>query len=91
VPTCFSRSWQQLECLQKQLLYASRAKIRKRLTLKHELCQPGFESLWGRQLRSTRISNELRVSHFPAGNSIGNSSATCWPWYLSIPALAAFQ
>jgi len=54
VPTCFSRSWQQywqqLECLQKQLLYALRREMSKRLIYNRGLLQPGFESLWGRQL-----------------------------------------
>src|SRR5208283_1020656 len=40
--------WQQLECLQKQLLSALRAKTGKRLTHNNGLRQPGFESPWGR-------------------------------------------
>ena len=42
-----------------QLLYAPRAKVRKRLPLKRGLCQPGFESPWGRQQLKELGSNEM--------------------------------
>jgi len=47
--------WQQHECLQKQLLSALRVETSKRLIFNSGLRQPGFESSWGRQLRSARI------------------------------------
>jgi hypothetical protein len=42
----WQQDWQQLECLQKQLLSALRVGIGNRLILKYGLRQPGFESPW---------------------------------------------
>jgi hypothetical protein len=44
--------WQQIHCLQKQLLFVLRVKSRNHLITNMAREKPGFESPWGRQLSS---------------------------------------
>ena len=44
----WKRHWQQIRCLQKQLLFVLRVKFRNHLITNMARGKPGFESPWGR-------------------------------------------
>jgi hypothetical protein len=51
--------WQQIRCLQKQLLLVLRVKSRNHLITNMAREKPGFESPWGRQISKNPISNMI--------------------------------
>jgi hypothetical protein len=53
--------WQQIRCLQKQLLFVLRVNSRNYLSINPHREKPGFESRWGRQQFKELGSNETWV------------------------------